>query len=205
VEFDRQPHLVGQLLELRPLGADDWDALFGVASDPLIWAGHPARDRYTEPVFREFFRDAMESGGALVAIDRATGEIIGSSRYNWADLPASALRASARSRRSPGEGGKAGPFHDDDDSGYELEIGWSFLARACWGGMYNREMKRLMLDYAFQFVDRVIFIVGIDNIRSRKAMLKIGAVLTDRRVARALPGVSSESVIFEISKNGWSG
>jgi RimJ/RimL family protein N-acetyltransferase len=66
--------------------------------------------------------------------------------------------------------------------------------------VYNREMKRLMLDYAFQFVDRVIFIVGVDNIRSRKAMANVGAVLTDRRVARGVPGVSSESVIFEISK-----
>ena len=101
VEFDRQPHLVGERFELRPLQPDDWDALFAVASDPLIWEVHPARDRYTEPVFRQFFREALESGGALVALDRATGQIIGSSRYNW--------------------------FGPDRD---ELEIGWSFLARA---------------------------------------------------------------------------
>jgi RimJ/RimL family protein N-acetyltransferase len=174
VDFDRQPHLVGDLLELRPLRPDDWEPLFAVASDPLIWAGHPARDRYTEPVFRDFFREALDSGGALVARDRATGQIIGSSRYNW--------------------------FGPDGD---ELEIGWTFLARAYWGGAYNREMKRLMLQYAFQFVDRVIFVVGIDNIRSRTAMLNIGGVLTDRQVARALPGVSSESVIFEIAKATW--
>ena len=55
VGFDRQPHLVGELLELRPLRPDDWDAVFGVASDPLIWAVHPARDRYTEPVFGSSF------------------------------------------------------------------------------------------------------------------------------------------------------
>src|SRR5262245_58098307 len=126
-DFDRQPHLVGELLELRPLQPDDWDALFAVASDPLIWEVHPARDRYTEPVFREFFREALESGGGLVAIDRATGQIIGSSRYNWADL-----------------------LDESEGAGCELEIGWSFLARAYWGGVYNREMKRLMLDYAFQ-------------------------------------------------------
>ena len=176
VEFDRQPHLVGELLELRPLRPDDWEALFGVASDPLIWAVHPARDRYTEPVFREFFREALDSGGALIAIDRATGKIIGSSRYNW--------------------------FGPDAD---ELEIGWSFLARGYWGGVYNREMKRLMLEHAFQFVDRVIFVVGVDNVRSRKAMLNIGGVLTDRRVAQALPAVRSESVVFEIAKDRWSG
>ena len=171
MEFDRQPHLVGDLLELRPLRPDDWDVLFAVASDPLIWAGHPQRDRYTEPVFREFFQGAIDSGGALVAIDRATGLIIGSSRYNW--------------------------FGPDGD---ELEIGWTFLARPYWGGKYNGEMKRLMLNHAFHAVDHVIFIVGIDNVRSRTAMLKIGGVLTDRRVTRAIPGVSSESVVFEITK-----
>jgi N-acetyltransferase len=176
VKFDRQPHLAGERLELRPLRPDDWDALFAVASDPLIWEVHPERDRYTEPVFRRFFRTALESGGAQVAIDRATGQIIGSSRYHW---------------------------HGPDED--ELEIGWSFLARAYWGGAYNREMKRLMLGYAFQFVDRVIFVVGLDNIRSRKAMLKIGGVLTGRRETLELPdGGSSESVLFEITKEGCS-
>ena len=170
--LNRQPHLVGELLELRPLRSDDWDALFSVASDPLIWAVHPEHDRYTEPVFREFFRVALESGGALVAIERRSGQIIGSSRYHW---------------------------HGPDED--ELEIGWSFLARAYWGGTYNREMKRLMLDHAFQFVDRVIFLVGRDNIRSRKAMLKIGGVLTDRSEPLEIPGGGfSESVIFEIAK-----
>ena len=173
-EFDRQPHLVGVLLELRPLRPDDWEALFAVASDPLIWAGHPARDRYTEPVFRDFFREALESGGALVAIDRATGQIVGSSRYNW-----------------------YGP------DGGELEIGWTFLARRFWGGRYNLEMKRLMLDYAFRFVDRVIFVVGVNNVRSRKAMLNIGAALTDRRVILADRDVSSEVVMFEMTRNAW--
>ena len=175
VEFDRQPHLAGELLELRPLRPDDWDALFAVASDPLIWTVHPEPDRYTEPVFRRFFRGALESGGALVAVERATGRIIGSSRYAW---------------------------HGPDED--ELEIGWSFLARAYWGGAYNREMRRLMLGYAFQFVDRVIFVVGVHSVRSRKAMLKIGGVLTDRREALDLPGGgSSESVIFEITKEEW--
>lgn len=169
--LNRQPHLVGELLELRPLRPDDWDALFAVASDPLIWAGHPERDRYTEPVFREFFHVALDSGGALVAIDRATGRIIGSSRYYWRP--------------------------DGDD----LEIGWSFLARAYWGGVYNHEMKRLMLEHAFHHVNRVIFLVGVDNIRSQKAMLKIGGVLTDRRVSQPLRGAVSESVVFEITKD----
>jgi RimJ/RimL family protein N-acetyltransferase len=174
--MDLQPHLTGDLLELRPLRPDDWAGLFAVASDPSIWAGHPARDRYQEPVFSDYFREALESGGALVAIDRTTRQIIGASRYFW-----------------------YGPNHN------ELEIGWTFLARAYWGGVYNGEMKRVMLAYAFRFVDRVIFLVGTGNIRSQKAVRKIGGILTERRVSRTFHGESSESVVFEIRKADFIG
>ena len=64
--FDLQPHLVGELVELRPLRRADWDELFEVAGDPLIWEVHPARDRYKEEIFNEYFQEALESEGALV-------------------------------------------------------------------------------------------------------------------------------------------
>jgi N-acetyltransferase len=83
IGFDLQPHLVGDLLELRPLRAEDWDDLFLAGSDPLIWEGHPARDRYRPDMFRHYFLEALESGGALVALDRASRRIIGSSRFFW--------------------------------------------------------------------------------------------------------------------------
>ena len=172
IQFDLQPQLVGELIELRPMRPNDWEELYATASDPLIWEVHPARDRYKEERFKEYFLEGLQSGGALVAIDRRTGKIIGASRYFW-----------------------YGP-----DQG-ELEIGWTFLARSHWGGVYNGEMKRLMLDYAFRFVDRVIFLVGIDNVRSQKAMEKIGGILTERRVQRTLHGVTSEFVIFEIRRS----
>jgi RimJ/RimL family protein N-acetyltransferase len=169
--FDLQPHLTGKLLEVRPMRPDDWEPLFAVAADPLIWEVHPARERYKEEYFKDYFREALESGGAVVAIDVKTRQIIGASRYFW-----------------------YGPDQSD------LEIGWTFLSRAYWGGVYNRELKRLMLDHAFQFVDRVIFLVGVGNVRSQRAMLKIGGILTERRVQRILHGNSSEFVIFEIHK-----
>lgn len=169
--FELQPHLVGKLLELRPLQPDDWDALFQAASDPLIWELHPAWDRYKEDVFREFFRGALDSRGALVAVDRRTGKIIGSSRY----------------------------FGYQPETS-EIEIGWTFLARSHWGGAYNGEMKRLMLDHAFQFVDSVIFLVGTTNLRSRRAMEKIGGVLTERREMRNLNGAQVEHVVYQIKK-----
>src|SRR5438034_3305442 len=170
--FDLQPHLVGELVKMRPLQPEDWEELFAVAADPLIWELHPSRDRYKEEVFREYFREGLKSGGALVAVDRGTQKIIGSSRYFW---------------------------YGSDQS--ELEIGWTFLARSHWGGVYNGEMKRLMLDYAFKFVDRVIFLVGITNFRSQKAMKKIGGILTERHVQRSLHGNLFEFVVFEIRRS----
>ena len=171
--FDLQPHLIGELVEMRPLRPEDWEELFAVAADPLIWEVHPARDRYKEEVFKEYFREALESGGALTVVDRKTQKIIGSSRYFW-----------------------YGPHQS------ELEIGWTFLARSHWGGVYNGEMKRLMLDYAFKFVERVIFLVGTTNVRSQKAMMKIGGILTERRVQRSLHGNLVDNVIFEVRRAG---
>ena len=145
--FDPQPELEGRLLRLRPLRADDFDALYAAASDPLIWEQHPQRNRHEPEVFGAYFADQLASGGALIVHDAETGEAIGLSRY-----------------------------HGYDPEGSEVEIGWTFLARRCWGGVYNRELKDLMLTHAFRFVDNVVFLVGPENIRSRRAVEKIGAV-----------------------------
>jgi RimJ/RimL family protein N-acetyltransferase len=144
--FELQPVLIGELVELRPLREEDFPTLFAVASDPLIWEQHPQPDRYTEPVFRQFFRGGMESGGAFIVVDRKDGRVIGSSR-----------------------------FAEYDETKSEIEIGWTFLARSHWGGRHNREMKRLMLAHAFRFVRRVIFRVGPLNRRSQRALENIGA------------------------------
>jgi len=144
--FELQPVLIGELVELRPLREEDFPTLFAVASDPLIWEQHPQPDRCTEPVFRQFFRGGMESGGAFIVVDRKDGRVIGSSR-----------------------------FAEYDETKREIEIGWTFLARSHWGGRYNGEMKRLMLAHAFRFVRRVIFRVGPLNRRSQRALENIGA------------------------------
>ena len=166
--FDLQPTLQGTLLQLRPLRKEDWDDLLAVAGDPLIWEQHPEPDRYTEKVFRGFFREAMQSGGALIVIDAQDGRVIGSSR-----------------------------FHDYDPEKSEVEIGWTFLARRYWGGAYNRELKQLMLQHAFQFVRRVNFLVGAQNFRSQKAMEKIGGVRKESRID-AKTGLLN--LVFEIQR-----
>jgi RimJ/RimL family protein N-acetyltransferase len=172
VSFDYQPVLRGELLALRPLRADDYEALYQVASDPLIWEQHPVRNRYEPETFRGFFRESLESGGALVAIDRATGEIIGSSR-----------------------------FYRHDPMRSEVEIGWTFLARRYWGGRYNGEMKRLMLQHAFQFVAHVVFLIGPQNYRSQAAIRKIGGEYVGMRP----DGRGGESCVFQISADREAG
>jgi RimJ/RimL family protein N-acetyltransferase len=168
--FDLQPVLKGRLLELRPLRPEDFDALYRVAADPLIWEQHPAWDRYKEDVFTLLFRDSLDSGGALIAIDAKDGRIIGSSR-----------------------------FHGYNEAQSEIEIGWSFLARSHWGGVYNGEMKLLMLRHAFRFVDRVLFFVGPENVRSRKAVERIGGVYIGLRTN----AVGRESVVYEITSSSF--
>jgi RimJ/RimL family protein N-acetyltransferase len=173
-QADLQPILTGATIELRPAAAEDWEALFAVASDPLIWAVHPAHDRWREPVFRRYFDDALASGGSLTIRELHSGRVIGASRYSRVH---------------------AGPC--------EVEIGWTFLARDHWGGATNRELKRLMLDHAFRWFDPVIFVVGAGNARSRRAMEKIGAVLRTEVQQREMAGVVAPHVVYAIHKADW--
>jgi N-acetyltransferase len=166
----RQPVIKGELLQLRPLRLEDFADLYAVASDQLIWEQHPHNTRYQEEVFRKFFQDALASGGALVAIDSKTGRIIGSSRYDGYN-------------REKGQ----------------VEIGWTFLARSHWGGVYNGEMKRLMLEHAFQFVDNVVFVIGIRNFRSQKAVEKLGAV----RVGTTVDGGGADCFVYRLGAKEW--
>jgi RimJ/RimL family protein N-acetyltransferase len=174
VAFDLQPYLRGELIELWPLESDDWDDLFAVASDPLIWEQHPESNRYKEDVFKVFFREALESGGAFVVIDTKTQQIIGSTR-----------------------------FFGYDSEKSEIEIGWTFLARKYWGGRYNAEMKRLLLNHAFKFVESVVFYVGEKNFRSQKAMEKIGVIrvgLVTRAYGNHPPHLNVKYVITRFKK-----
>jgi RimJ/RimL family protein N-acetyltransferase len=169
--IELQPTLGGALVTLRPLRADDWDAVFSVASDPLIWEQHPQRERYQQEVFREYFRGAMESGGAFLVLDAVTDEVIGSTR-----------------------------FYEYHEAESEIEIGWTFLARSRWGGAYNREMKQLLVQHALQFVDTVVFRVGMHNIRSQRAMEKIGGIRSGTR-----PGVGGEqNILFKITRTSFA-
>lgn len=170
--FDLQPTLRGEILTLRPLAEGDFESLYAVASDPLIWEQHPEPERCQRPVFERWFSVAMASGGTLVALDARTGEFVGSSRY-----------------------------YEWEPEKREVSIGFTFLARSLWGGPANGEMKRLMLGHAFQRVDKVWLHIDKENWRSRKAAEKIGAVYSHEGV-KELAGKVSHYVYYFLTPVG---
>jgi RimJ/RimL family protein N-acetyltransferase len=170
--FDLQPtFLHNDLVSLSPLEDSDFDQLFAVASDPMIWEQHPNPDRYKEEVFRNFFKGAMESKGAFL-IKNEHQQVIGCTR-----------------------------FYDHHPAKREVKIGYTFFSRACWGKPYNRSTKALMLQYAFQFVDDVIFHVGANNVRSQKAMEKMGGIPMGEEVVAYYGEEPKVNIVYKISKS----
>ena len=169
---DLQPTLIGESVIVRSLRTEDWPQLFAAASDPLIWELHPQKDRYKEEVFKKFFCDAIETKSAFAFVEKKTASIIGSSRY-----------------------------HGYEPERSEIEIGWTFLVRKHWGGATNRQVKKLMLDHAFTFVNTVVFWVGEQNWRSQRAMEKIGGIRRSGLAFRQSGG--SPHVVFEITKTNY--
>jgi RimJ/RimL family protein N-acetyltransferase len=168
---DRQPSLTHPAVQLRPARPEDWSELFAAASDPAIWAGHPAHDRWREPVFRAFFAEGLASAGMLVAIEPGSGAIICSSRYDLARVAAG-----------------------------EVEVGWTFLVRRHWGGTTNHAMKALMVGHALEQVERVIFVIGETNLRSRTAIARIGAEPSDRRMTVQLSTGQAQHLCFTLDR-----
>lgn len=169
-----QPTLATDFVRLRPLKEADFAALYAVASDPLIWEQHPNNDRYEEAVFRVFFQAGIRSGGALALFDRTAEQLIGSSRFQV--IPA-----------APDV----------------VEIGWTFLARSHWGGLYNRAIKNLMINYAFEHVEGVLFYVGDQNFRSQRAVEKLGARLLKGTDYPHIPRKVSSPFLYRLERADW--
>ena len=168
-----QPTLAGTTLRLRPLEPGDFDALHAAASDPLIWALHPEPTRWRREVFERFFDSGLACAGALLVQERASGAVVGSSRY----------------------------YHWKPEAG-EVSVGYTFLVRRLWGGPANRELKALMLDHAFGFAQAVWFDVGVDNLRSRRALEKLGANLARHTPADPITGAAAH-VHYRIDRSAW--
>lgn len=171
MNLDLQPAIGNALVRVQPLQRDDFERLFAVASDPLIWEQHPNPDRYQRAVFENWFRGALESRGALLVFDADSDALIGSSR-----------------------------FYDYDPAASVVLIGYTFLARSHWGGRYNPALKQLMLEHAFGSVERVLFHVGESNRRSRIAMERLGARFVGKAPVRYFGETSTINLIYEIRR-----
>ena len=173
--FELQPvGLKNEFVELTPLKEEDFERLYQVANDPLLWEQHPNKDRYQREVFATYFKGAMESGGAFIISAAATHQPIGSSR-----------------------------LYEYDDAKRSVAIGYTFLARDHWGTTYNRAVKSLMLGHAFRFVDHVIFHIGAVNIRSQKAIEKLGARKTGEVEMEYYGEQQKLNYIYQVNKKDW--
>jgi N-acetyltransferase len=169
-----QPTLQNELIVLQPLQESDFERLFAVASDPLIWEQHPNKNRYQREPFQNYFEGAMQSKGALLVMDKASGEIAGCSR-----------------------------FYDYSKADKSVFIGYTFIARKFWGKGYNPAMKELMLNYAFQFVDTVLFHIGAANTRSQIAIGRVGATKIKEVVVAYHGEPDRENFEYELKKENW--
>lgn len=166
-----QPTISNELIQIVPLAASDFDELYAIASDELIWEQHPEKDRYKKDVFQDFFNTAMQSKSAFKVIDVKSGDTIGSSRY-----------------------------YDFNEIKKSVAIGYTFISRKYWGTPYNRALKDLMINYAFQFVENINFHVGDMNFRSQKAVEKLGALHTETLIDEEN---GRTHVTYTLTKENW--
>ena len=171
--FNIQPtHLRNQSVKLVPLQETDFEELYSIANDELLWEQHPNKLRYQKPVFQNFFEGAIQSQGAFFIRETSTNEPIGSSR-----------------------------FYDYNPETNSILIGYTFIGRKFWGKGYNKAIKKLMMDYAFQYVDTIYFHIGAKNIRSQKALEKIGGEKIDEFEVEYFGEESKLNYIYQIKKD----
>ena len=174
MNINTQPTLENKKVILYPLREKDFHVLYTVASDPKIWEQHPNKDRYKKEVFRTFFDGAMQSKGAFKIVDKATGNTIGSTRIY--------------------------DYNEQEDS---IFIGYTFYAVAYWGKGINGLVKATMLDYIFQFVSKVHFHIGANNIRSQIAIIRLGAEKIAEQEVTYFGEAPRLNFVYEISKDNW--
>lgn len=174
MDINIQPILENDSVLLYPLQGADFDALYHVASDPKIWEQHPNKDRWKKDVFSTFFEGAMQSKGAFKILDKTTGNILGSTR-----------------------------FYDYNENEKSIFIGYTFYATSCWGTGINKSVKSIMLDYIFQFVSKVHFHIGADNIRSQIAIGRIGAEKIAEQEVAYFGEPDRLNFVYEITKEKW--
>ncbi|WP_126970898.1 GNAT family N-acetyltransferase [Gynurincola endophyticus] len=169
-----QPVLETEKVKLLPLKESDFENLYLVAADPKVWEQHPNKDRWKKEVFQTFFEGALQSQGAFKIIDKQTGNTIGSTR-----------------------------FYDHNEQDDSIFIGYTFYATDYWGKGINPLVKKMMLDYIFQFVTKVYFHIGAQNTRSQIAIGRIGAIKTGEEIVPYFGEAPRSNFVYEIKKEIW--
>lgn len=175
MNFSIQKILENHEYQLIPLQQGDFESLYEVASDPKVWEQHPNKDRYKREVFENFFKGAMESKGAFKIIDKSSGNVLGSTR-----------------------------FYDFDESKKSIFIGYTFYGTNSWGKKVNPKIKKLMLDYIFQFVDKVYFHIGKENFRSQISLERLGGQKVAEEEVAYFGEPTRTNFVYEIKKDNWS-
>jgi RimJ/RimL family protein N-acetyltransferase len=169
-----QPSLQNELITAVPLQYSHFDSLYDAASDPLIWEQHPNKYRWQRKEFENYFKGAMESGGALLVMDAQTMQIIGCSR-----------------------------FYDHDATKKNISVGYTFFVRRHWGSGHNYALKNLMLDHIFRFVQTVNFYIGALNKRSQVSLARFGAVKSGEEKIAYYGEAPQLNFIYSIAKEQW--
>lgn len=172
--FELQPILETEIVRIIPLKKEDFDELYKVAADPLMWLQHPNKNRYKKSEFTVFFEGAIQSGGAFKIIDKKTKDIIGSTR-----------------------------FYDFDAEKKTVSIGYTFLAITHWGKGYNPAVKKMMIEHAFQYADKILFHIGAKNKRSQTAISRVGAIKIDEQEMKYHGEDEHLGFIYELTPKRW--
>lgn len=172
--FEFQPTLQNELVKLEPLKETDFERIFEVASDPLIWEQHPNPLRYQREHFEKYFKGAMESGGAFIIYENENSIPIGCTR-----------------------------FYDYFPDQNQVTIGYTFFGRNYWGKGHNKAAKTLMLNHAFEFVEFVKLQIGMHNLRSQKAIEKLGAKKINEENVAYFGEKSVLNFIYLFNKTDW--
>lgn len=165
-----QTPLISERIVLQPLKQEDFGEVYAVASDPLVWEQHPNKNRYKQEEFNNYFEGALKSRGAYRIIEKNLGQTMGCTRY-----------------------------YDFDETESSILIGYTFIGRSFWGKGYNQELKKLMVNHAFNFVEIIRFHIGATNFRSQRSIEKFGAIKTGELDVAYYGEASKKNFIYELS------
>lgn len=182
MSIDVSPTLENEFVLLSPLTLKNYQELIPVASQEKLVQYSPS-DIYTPETLQNYVTIALEQKERMISIpfiifDKTRQQYAGSTRYmniHWKNKV--------------------------------LEIGSTWIGKEFQGSGLNTQMKHLMIDYAFDIMDfeKVEFRIDERNIRSRKAVEKLGGILEGilRRNVYLLDGFKRNTCCYGILKEEW--